>query len=71
MNDKPEEKTVAEKEHEQFEVAISVIEYAQENPEKGRMECPSCGKDIVYNVAKCNNHVWAKCETEGCIAFMM
>lgn len=37
----------------------------------GTMDCPKCGKPLVYTVAASNKHVHAKCSTESCIGFMM
>lgn len=36
----------------------------------GKMPCPNCGESLGYSVASCNGHIWAKCKTDGCVAFM-
>lgn len=33
-------------------------------------ECPRCGKRLRYTIAALNGHMWAKCETEGCAAWI-
>ena len=36
----------------------------------GTTDCPVCGKRLGYSVAGNNGHIWAKCETEGCVAWI-
>lgn len=36
----------------------------------GVLECPVCDGKLSLSHAKCNGHVWGKCETEGCLAWM-
>ena len=33
-------------------------------------ECPICKGKLYYRRAGCNGHIWARCETEGCVAWM-
>jgi len=37
----------------------------------GTIECPVCGKSLKYSIAASNGHVWGKCETTNCLAWMM
>ena len=37
--------------------------------DSGSVDCTQCDKKIQFRVAKLNGHVWAKCETSGCIHF--
>lgn len=36
----------------------------------GVIACPECGKRLGYRRAESNGHIWARCETEGCVAWM-
>ena len=36
----------------------------------GRIDCPNCNGKLSYSIASVNGHVWAKCETADCVAFM-
>jgi len=41
------------------------------NGGKGSLPCPACGSGtIYYSVASLNGHMWAKCETAGCVSWM-
>jgi hypothetical protein len=35
----------------------------------GNVECPSCGKRVNFSIAP-NGHIWAACETSGCMQWM-
>lgn len=37
---------------------------------KGVEVCPVCGGNLHMTHAALNGHVWGKCETEGCVAWM-
>jgi hypothetical protein len=37
----------------------------------GSIECPLCKGRLQYSVAKLNGHVWGRCETKDCLAWMM
>jgi hypothetical protein len=37
---------------------------------KGVEECPVCKGKLHLSHAACNGHVWGKCETKGCVAWM-
>lgn len=37
----------------------------------GTIECPTCEKRLHFTVAKINDHIWGRCETEGCMSWMM
>jgi len=39
--------------------------------DQGSIECPKCQKRLGFSVAKTNGHVWGRCETKGCLAWMM
>lgn len=34
------------------------------------IECPKCKGRLHLSIAATNGHVWGKCETEGCLAWM-
>lgn len=36
---------------------------------QGSMTCHVCAQPIRYSIAP-NGHVWARCSTAGCVAFM-
>lgn len=36
----------------------------------GTLECPVCKGRLHVRHAACNGHVWARCETEGCVAWV-
>lgn len=58
---------------EDMEHIFSVIATAHEEcPDggSGTTPCPKCGATLHYSVAACNGHVWGKCETDGCLAWM-
>lgn len=38
---------------------------------QGYVVCPKCSNQLHFSIAKFNGHVWGKCETEGCLAWMM
>lgn len=37
----------------------------------GEIGCPSCGGTLHYVVSAGNHHIHGKCETPGCLAWMM
>lgn len=37
---------------------------------QGEMPCPKCGKNLYFTVASLNGHIWARCTTKGCLAWM-
>lgn len=45
------------------------VEHEGENW-KGVETCPECGGKLHLSHAACNGHVWGKCETEDCLAWM-
>jgi hypothetical protein len=65
-------------EPEEDEVPAALVVFAlikEKHPEKAdvqdEMACPLCGKGIIkYSIAGSNGHVWARCTTENCVAFM-
>ena len=36
----------------------------------GIIECPECQGRLFYNIAY-NGHIWGRCETIGCLSWMM
>ena len=36
----------------------------------GESECPACGGNLRWRIAAYNHHMHAKCDTDGCVAFM-
>lgn len=38
---------------------------------RGTAICPKCQGDLMYSVASLNGHIWGKCKTKGCLAWMM
>lgn len=36
----------------------------------GIISCPACSKPLHFSIAKLNGHIWAKCESEGCVQWM-
>jgi hypothetical protein len=37
---------------------------------QGVVVCPECNGKLHMRHAACNGHVWGRCETEGCLAWM-
>ena len=60
----------------QFVKNLSVVRPAIEQQHKetgewsGSIECPECTKPLHWSKAKCNGHIHAACETEGCLSWM-
>jgi hypothetical protein len=50
-----------------FEARAAIVERRQGS---GVVPCPACGKGLHFSVARSNGHVWGRCETEGCLAWM-
>lgn len=75
----PSDKEI-EADEKQWEFVISNLTLARplirklkaENPNggSGSVECPACTGKFNYTISSYNNHMHAKCETEGCISFM-
>ena len=42
----------------------------EKNINVGFIPCPKCSKPLHFNIAKLNGHIWAKCESEGCMQWM-
>ena len=38
---------------------------------RGKIPCPACGNHLSFSIAKLNGHIWGKCDTEGCLNWMM
>lgn len=55
-------------------LALEVIDPIRKEQEgknwRGVIECPNCKGKLHVSHAACNGHVHAKCETEGCVAWM-
>lgn len=51
-------------------VNMALKEIKESDLSKGTVKCPKCGKNLHYNIAD-NGHIWAKCETDKCLAWMM
>lgn len=49
--------------------AIKLIKATKQ--QSGHVECPVCKANLQYSVAQSNGHIWAKCSTQGCLAWMM
>jgi hypothetical protein len=49
---------------------ISAWRNQEPRGKSGVIECPSCKGRLHLSQAACNGHVWAKCETEGCVGFI-
>lgn len=54
---------------EKMQEAIGRIRETKVN--QGMVECPKCQSNLRFSVAKINGHIWAKCDTTGCLAWMM
>lgn len=50
---------------------VAAKKAAHPNGGSGFELCPGkCGQEIRWSIASSNGHMFAKCQTEGCIAFM-
>jgi hypothetical protein len=38
--------------------------------DRGEIKCPTCGGCLHWSRAPENGHVWGRCETEGCVAWI-
>lgn len=36
----------------------------------GVIDCPVCGGKLGFSRAGCNGHIWARCSTDNCVAWM-
>lgn len=73
-DEKPAEEIAAEereiKERSTFMIsAIKAIRATKLS--RGSIVCPKCAGDLNFSVAKSNGHIWGRCNTEGCLAWMM
>lgn len=64
----PEEEAEFKKHMEGLGEAIKRIRATKQN--QGTIECPICQKKLGFSVAKSNGHIWGRCETAGCLAWM-
>jgi len=59
---------------EKMETALKVIDPIRKEQRgknwQGVIECPNCKGKLHVRHAACNGHVHAKCETDGCVAWM-
>lgn len=39
-------------------------------PAKGTIECPICDGILHYSISGFNGHIWGRCETKDCLAWM-
>lgn len=37
---------------------------------RGSIECPRCKGTLGYSVSSYNGHIWGRCSTSGCLAWM-
>ncbi len=61
---------------EAFKITTSAIKLCRDHAAGkrgigGDVECPKCKGRLNYTVAASNGHLWGKCETDGCLAWMM
>lgn len=49
----------------------SIVEHiAQTGKNNGHCKCPECGGELHYRKAQSNGHIHARCDKEGCVAWM-
>lgn len=53
-----------------FEIVAKVKKEHKGTNWAGYFECPACKGKLHISHARINGHVWGKCETEGCLAWM-
>jgi len=34
------------------------------------IKCPVCSRVLSYSISSYNGHIWGKCKTPGCLAWM-
>ena len=50
---------------------IAQVKKAQKGKSwNGTVQCPVCGGKLHMTHAACNGHVWGRCETKDCVAWM-
>lgn len=63
-----------QKAHDRFMLALNLIAKVKKEHKgkswKGVEVCPACNGKLHMTHAAYNGHVWGKCETEGCLAWM-
>lgn len=47
------------------------VDAKEKNRSSGQIECPKCKGKLGYSIARSNGHVHGRCETSGCLAWMM
>ena len=66
-----EDKKKAERYSKRFKNMLSALKTIKEKKEPaGKITCPECGGNLHYTKASSNGHIWGKCQTEGCLAWM-
>jgi len=52
-------------------VRPTIVKAQKESGEwAGKVECPKCAKPLHWRMAQSNQHIHARCETEGCVSWM-
>jgi len=60
--------------HEYVVIALQTIKEINKDIKKdkeGVIVCPQCKGKLHYSIVGYNGHIWGKCETKGCISWMM
>ena len=52
-------------------ICKAINEIKKIKTQSGHIECPKCKNQLSFSVAKLNGHIWGRCKTEGCLAWMM
>jgi len=50
--------------------AIHTIKTNYKRGDKGTIMCPECEGKLNFIVQEYDGHIWATCETEGCLSWM-
>jgi ssDNA-binding Zn-finger/Zn-ribbon topoisomerase 1 len=54
------------------QLIVEVIETVNKTKESsGEVDCPKCGGKLIFTKSKMNGHVSGKCNSVGCLRFMM
>lgn len=43
----------------------------EKNRSAGQVKCPKCSGNLSYSIARSNGHIHGRCDTSGCLAWMM
>jgi len=52
------------------QVSMAIKTIGKTGKQNGVIQCPACNGKLGFSVSPGNGHIWAKCETNNCLAWM-